>query len=250
VILTLIAAMAVQERIGSQLGGYFPVIAPVWAMHVGFLLILAGYVAGLLVLTSRRVRFSRGVLPAALGAGVLTAGVLYALAPFGINDITETASHSLHSGPVVVADYLVLACFALAAFAVPVAVHALATRVAARDTRPGMPAPERQALLATTGAMATAAILVALFTTLTIALLPHHFTVPPGAAGAGACPTCEPSTVVIPPDLRHEYAFEASVGGAGDGAIALLIVPVIGASIGALRGLFGEVGRETTGEPG
>ncbi len=236
VLLALIAATAVQQRTGSQLGAYFPVIPPVWAMDVGFLLILAGYAAGLLVLTSRRVQFSRRVLPTALGAGVLTAGLLYALAPFGINDTAESAAHSLHGGPVNLRSYLVLACFAAAALAVPLAVHAAATRLADRDTRPGILAPARQALLATTGAMATAALLVALFTTMTIAAAPHHITLTRPSAGTGACPTCEPSTVVIPPSLRHEYDFEQSVNGAGDGAIALLIVPLLGAALGALRG--------------
>jgi hypothetical protein len=84
--------------------------------------------------------------------------------------------------------------------------------------------------------MATAAILVALFTTLTIALLPHHFTVPHQAGGDGICPTCEPSTITIPTNLRHEYYFQESVNGAGDGAAALLIVPLIAAALGALRG--------------
>jgi hypothetical protein len=171
-----------------------------------------------------------------LGIGALTAGVLYLLAPFGIGDTAETAAHSLHGGPVIVADYLVLACFALAALAVPVAVHAAATRLADRDTRPAILTPARQALLATTGAMATAAILVALSTTVTIALLPHHFNVPRQSAGDGICPTCEPSTIVIPANLRLEYSFEDSVNGAGDGAIALLIVPLAGAALGALRG--------------
>jgi hypothetical protein len=233
VVLALIAAIAVQERIGSQLGEYFPVILPVWAMHVGFLLILAGYVAGLLILTSRPVRFTRRVLPTALGIGALTAGVLYPLAPFGIGDAAEAASHSLHGGPVVVADYLVLACFALAALAVPLAVHTVAARIAERDTRPGILTPTRQALLATCCAMATAAILVALFTSITIALLPHHV---PQQFGDGICPTCDPSTMVIPPNLRREYYFEESVSGAGDGALPLWFVPLIGAAIGALRG--------------
>ncbi len=235
VVLALIAATAVQQRIGSQLGEYFPVILPVWAMDVGFLLILAAYVAGLLILTSRSVQFTRWVLPTALGIGALTAGALYSLAPFGINDTAETASHSLHGGPVVISDYLVLACFLLAALAVPVAVHAAATRLADRDTRPGILTPARQALLATAGAMAAAAMLVALFTTLTIALMPHHFT-GTEQAGNGICPTCEPSTIVIPTNLRHEYDFEESVNGAGDGGLALLIVPLIGAAVGTLRG--------------
>jgi hypothetical protein len=77
---------------------------------------------------------------------------------------------------------------------------------------------------------------VALFTTLTIALLPHHFTGPQQPAGDGICPTCEPSTTIIPTNLRHEYYFEDRVNGAGDGAIALLIVPLIGTALGALRG--------------
>jgi hypothetical protein len=106
VVLALIAVTAVQQRISSQLGGYFPVILPVWAMDVGFLLIIAGYVAGLLILTCRRVQFTRRVLPLALGIGALTAGVLYSLAPFGISAMAEAASHSMHGGPVVVADYL------------------------------------------------------------------------------------------------------------------------------------------------
>ena len=236
VVLTLIAATAVQQRIGSQLGGYFPVIPPVWAMDVGFLLILAGYVTGLLIVTSRRVRFTRWILATALGTGALPAGVLFALAPFGINDTAETAAHSLHGGPVVGADDLVLACFVLAAFAVPAAVHAAATRLADRDSRPTVLSPARQAMVATAGAMATAAILVALCTTLTIALSPHHFAGSHQAADDGTCPTCEPSTIVIPTNLRTEYAFEDRVNGAGDGGIALLIVPLIGAAVGALRG--------------
>ena len=233
VVLGLIAATAVQERIGSQLGGYFPVIVPVWAMDVGFLLIIAGYVAGLLILTCRGVQLTRRVLPLALGIGGLTAGVLYLLAPFGMGAAAEAASHSLHGGPVVVADYLLLACFALAALAVPVAVHAMATRLADRDTRPGLLTPARQALLVTGCAMATAAILVALFTSITIALLPHQV---PQQLGDGICPTCDPSTVVIPANLRHEYYFEESVSGAGDGASAMWFVPLLGIALGALRG--------------
>jgi hypothetical protein len=237
VVLALIAARATKDRFGSQLGVYFPVILPIWAMDVGFLLILAGYMAGLLILTSRRVQFTRRVLPLAVGIGALTAGVLYPLAPFGIDDAVERAAHAFHGGAVAVADYPVLACFVLAALAVPVAVHAVATRIAARDTRPAVLTPARQALLATTCAMATAAMLVALFTSITIALLPHHFSVPQQPGGDGICPTCEPSTIVIPPNLRHEYYLEESVGAAGGGAFAaLLIVPLVGAALGALRG--------------
>jgi len=232
VVLALIAATAAQQRIGSQLGTYFPVILPIWAMDVGYLLIIAGYVAALLILTCRRLQFTRRVLPLALGIGALTAGALYLLAPFGIGDNAEAASHSLHGGPVVVADYLLLACFALAALAVPVAVHAVATRLADRDTRPGLLTPARQALLATGAAMATAAILVALFTTITIALLPHQVPQQPAAI----CPACDPSAPVVPANLRPEYQFEESVGSAGNGGLPLWFVPLVGLALGALRG--------------
>lgn len=246
VLLALVAATAVQQRLGSQLGRYSPVIAPVWAMDVGFLLILAGYVAGLLILTSRRVRFTRRILPAALGIGALTAAVLFALAPFGIGTAAEAASHSLHGGPAVPADYLLLACFALAALGVPVAVHTMATRLADRDTRladrdtrltdrdtrPGPLTPARQALAATGAAMATAAILVALFTTATAALLPHRVPLTPVAV----CPACDPRAPVVPTTLRQEYQFEQSVGSAGDGGMPLWFVPLLGVVIGALRG--------------
>jgi hypothetical protein len=230
VVLALIAATAVQERIGSQLGAYFPVIAPVWVMDAGFLLVVAGYVAGLLILTSRRVQFTRRVLPIALGIGALTAAVLFPLAPFGIGDAAEAASHSLHGGPVVIGDYLLLACYAVAAVAVPLAVHTVAARIADRDTRPGNLTPARQAVLATGGAMATAAILVALFSTLTIALLPHSVPLQPPAV----CPACDPGAPVVPANLLHEYSFEESVNSAGDGAMSLWFVPLLGIAIGAL----------------
>jgi hypothetical protein len=231
-VLALIAATAVQQRIGGQLGRYFPVIAPVWAMDVGFLLVIAGYVAALLILTCRRFQFTRRVLPFALGIGALTAAVLYPLAPFGIGDAAEAASHSLHGGPVVVGAYLLLSCFALAALTVPVAVHAVATWLADRDTRPGLLTPARQAVLATGAAMATAAMLVALFTSVTIALLPHRVPQQPAAV----CPACDPRAPVIPANLRPEYAFEESVGSAGDGGLPLWFVPFVGVALGALRG--------------
>ncbi len=236
VVLALIAATAVQQRIGSQLGGYFPVILPIWAMDVGFLLILGGYVAGLLILTSRRVQFTRRVLPLALGIGALTAGVLYPLAPFGINDTAETALHSLHGGPVVVADYLVIACFVLAALAVPAGRARRGhppgrPRQSACHPQPGPAGPAGHCRRYGHRSHPGGAVHYRDDRTVAAPLTgPHQ------AVGNGICPTCEPSTIVIPASLRHEYYFEDSVNGAGDGTIALLVVPLIGAALGALRG--------------
>lgn len=234
VVITLIGAIAVKDRLASELGQFFPVIVPVWVMDVGFLLVLAAYIAGLLILTSQQVRFSRRVLPLSVGIGICTAAGLYALAPFGIDDLLEAIAHTFHGGPAV-GRWPVLLCFGFAALAVPVAVHAMATRLADRDNRPGVLSPAQQALLATSAAMATAALLVAMLTSVTIALMPSH--VPQQFSTGGMCPTCDPSTIVIPTNLRHEYYEEESIDGAGgDTLTALLIVPLLGAGLGAMRG--------------
>jgi len=68
----------------------------------------------------------------------------------------------------------------------------------------------------------------------TIALRPDR--VPQQPAADGICPTCDPSAIVIPPNLRHEYYLEESVGAAGQGTfLALLIVPLVGAAVAAGR---------------
>ena len=244
VVLALVAAVDVKHRIGSQLGAYFPVVGGVWAMYVGFLLILAGHVAGMLILTSRRIRVSRGVLPAALGAAALIAAVLYLLAPYGIDAAIERATGDW--GQATVPDYLLLGCFALAALAVPVAVHAVTIRLADNDGRPGVLAPARQAVLATTCAMAVAAMLVAVLTSLTIALRPGD--VPRQPAGDGICHNCEPPTIVVPSNLRQEYQAESDVAHAGGSTLlALLVVPLVGAAIAA--GRAGANGSRRPGGP-
>ncbi|UQX88518.1 hypothetical protein M6D93_00595 [Jatrophihabitans telluris] len=233
VILGLVAALVEKHRLGSRLGSYFPVVLGNWAMYVGFLLVLGGYVAGLLVLTCRRLQFAHRVLPSAVGVGAVTAGVLYALAPFGGDGAIERVTRTDTVARASALDYLVVTCFALAALAVPVGVHAMTTRLARRDSRPGvLPAP-RQAVLATIAAASIGAMLVALFTSLTIALLPHH--VPRPASGDGICHTCVRPTVVIPANLRQQYDTDGSIGSAGGAAIlALLVVPVFGATIATL----------------
>ena len=84
-VFVLIAAKTVKDRDGSKLGVYFAVVPGIWALEIVLLLLIAAYVAGLLILTSERVRISRWVLPIGIGSGAVTAGVLYALAPLGAN---------------------------------------------------------------------------------------------------------------------------------------------------------------------
>ncbi len=232
-VLALIAAKAVKDRLGSKLGAYFPVIPPVWALQIVLLLVIAAYVAGLLILTSQqRVRLARRILPTAIGFGAATAGVLYPLAPLGV--------HVDPNGPS-------LKWWGLAALALPLATGFLAARLAARDTRPAALGPTGQGALAASCATATAALLLAVLTSVTIALFPHHVPLQgtPAAGGGpgagyiagGGCETCDPNREVIPPGLRHEYWVEISVGQAGQTPLAaLLIAPFLGAWLGILGG--------------
>jgi hypothetical protein len=231
-VLALIAAKTVKDRLGSKLGSYFPVIPPVWALQIVLLLVIAAYVAGLLILTSQRVRLARWILPTAIGFGAATAGVLYPLAPLGVTVDPNGPS---------------LKWWGLAALALPLATGFLAVRMSARDTRPAALGPAGQGALAASCATAIAALLLAVLTSVTIALFPHHVPLEgtPAAGGGpgagyiagGGCETCDPVNTVIPPGLRHEYWVEISVGQAGQTPLAaLLIAPFLGAWLGVLGG--------------
>jgi hypothetical protein len=209
----------VRRYFGPARGGWAPRAARVG----GYALVLAAYVAGLLVLTSQRVRLARWILPTGIGLGAATAGVLYALAPLGAGvDPSDAAAK----------------WWGLAALALPLATGFLAARWPARDTRPAALDPVRRGALAATCAMATAALLLAVLTSVTIALFPHHVPLQfPAPPAGGGCETCDPNQVVIPPGLRHEYWAELSVGQAGmTPLMALMLAPFLGAWLGVLGG--------------
>jgi hypothetical protein len=229
-VLALIAAKAVKDRYGSKLGAYFVIVPGLWVLEIVLLLVIVGYVAGLLILTSERMRLTRSGPAIGIGFGAVTAGVLYALAPLGVGFIPffpldpESSLGSL---------------WGLASLALPVATGFLVARLAARDTRPGVLNPTQQGCLAASCATATAALLLAVLTSVTIALFPLRVPLqnnPPPPPGGG-CETCDPNDTVIPPGLRHEYWVEISVGQAGQAPLAaLLIGPFLGAGLGALAG--------------
>ena len=79
-VLVLIAAKIAKDRYGSKLGAYFVIVPGLWVLDIVLLLVIAGYVAGLLILTSQRIRLTRWGLPIGIGFGAVTAGVLYMLA--------------------------------------------------------------------------------------------------------------------------------------------------------------------------
>jgi hypothetical protein len=245
-VLVLIAAKAVKDRYGSKLGAYFVVVPGIWVLEIVLLLVIVGYLAGLFILTSQRIRLTRWGLPAGIGLSAVTAGVLYPLASFGVKVDPNSPS---------------LKWWGVAALALPLATGLLAGRLAARDTRPGALNPIQQGCLAASCAMATAALLVAVLTSVTIALFPHQVPLEgtPAAGGGpdagyiagGGCETCVPVRTVIPPGLRHEYWVEISVGQAGDTSLAfLLFAPFLGAGLGALGGGLASRSPGTRGRGG
>jgi hypothetical protein len=243
-VLALIAAKAAKDRDGSRLGAYFGIAPGLWALEMVLLLVIVGYLAGLFILTTERIRLTtRWGLPAGIGLGVVTAGVLYPLAPFGVNVDPNSPS---------------LPWWLVAALALPIATGLLVGRLAAREARPAVLTPEegaRQGCLAAACAMATSALLVAVLTSVTIALFPHQVPLQggdsPGYIAGGGCETCDPNNTVIPPGLRHEYWVEISVGQAGQTPLAfLLLAPFIGAGLGAFAGGFASRSPGTRGRGG
>jgi hypothetical protein len=234
-VLVLIAAKDSKDRLGSKLGAYFAVVPSIWGLELLMLLVIAGYVAGLLILTTQRLHLSRFTLPAAAGIGTATAAGLYASAPFGVD--TESVTMGL---------------FVIPTVAVPLVAGFIVARACARDTRPVNVSPAQQGVLAATCAMATAAMLVAVLTTATIALLPHRVPLQDPSLNqsyisGGGCETCDPVSLTIPPAFRHEYYVELSIGQAGNSAFAaLLVVPLAGAAFGAV-GAGAAVARRPLG---
>ena len=234
-VLALIAAKAVKDRDGSKLGAYFVVVPGIWVMEILLLLVIAAYVAGLLILTSQRVRLTRWILPAGIGFGAVTAGVLYALAPFGVKVDP--------SGPS-------LKWWGLAALALPLATGFLAARLSARDTSPAALGPVRAGLPWPRAAPRRRLPCCWRYSPRSrsrCSRTTYRSRVPGGRrrpdagyiAGAAARPATRTGTV-IPPGLRHEYWVEISVGQAGQTPLAaLLIAPFLGAWLGVLGGGLG-----------
>ena len=241
-VLALIAAKAVKDRDGSKLGAYFVVVPGLWVLEIVLLLVIVGYVAGLLILTSERVRLTRSGLPIGIGFGAVTAGVLYALAPLGVKRHT--------SPPSPLAGQLVGAGLAGAARGDRLPGGTIG-RPGHATRRPephpaGLPGRE---LRHGDGCPAAGG-----------AHLGHDRAVPapraapgtpPRPPPGGGCETCDPNNTVIPPGLRHEYWVEISVGQAGQTPLAaLLIAPFLGAGLGALGGGLARRSPGTRGRGG
>ena len=155
----MIAAKAVKDRDGSELGQYFAMNSKLWTMQVVLFVVIAAYVAALLLLTSQGVRLTRWGLPAVIGLAAVTAGALDPLDPFGAS--IDPAR-------------LPVKWWVLAALVLPVVTALLVTRLAARDPRATAATASGQGTLAACVAMAAGALLLTVLTSVTIVLFPHR----------------------------------------------------------------------------
>jgi hypothetical protein len=230
--LMLAKARAEQSEYAALRGG--PVLAGYWAGEITFLLVIAGYLAGLLALTARRPPVSPAVLAPGASAGAATGLLLVALPPEG---------NPLH----LAGSWMTVVHGVARGVAVPLALAGgvAAGLVTARRTRArssGLPLADlraRRGLAAGLCAGAAAALLVALVGVSVAAVVSH---------GLGGLRSVLPPRYAGPASV---YQFEVSLAGSAAGYLPVLaLLPLVGAGLGAWGGLFadGPGGRRADGD--
>jgi len=166
VVLAVIAGHAVQEREGQKLGAYFGAGfggLPMSVIAGIFALVLAGYAATILILTSQRVHLTRVAVPIAMGTGTLTGVAMYAR--FSFHLWSGARGMSLQD--------LGWGWWGFVALGLPLLTGFAVARRAARDTPANGMIPARQGSLAAVCGTGTAVLVLAALTAVTIAISPQ-----------------------------------------------------------------------------
>ena len=217
-VLALMVAKATTPRAGDD-GFAGPAFQFAWFLEILFLVIVAGYVTAILVVTGRRPRVARATLAIGTSAGIALGAVMYAVAPLGLSkDATEPWLAGSAIDPVVALAWILL-------LGAPVLTAVMAVR---RYRGPGSPqelagARLWQGIVAGLLATGVGALSVTVLGTATIALMPRaawlrHWLFPGQHLLAAA-------------NRSHELAASSSVGGYG---LILIGFPVIGLALGFL----------------
>ena len=210
-------------------------LAGAWTGEIVFLIVLAAYLAGILVVTARRPPAGRAALALGTGAGLVAGLIMYAVPPLGLPlSVTNTWLVALYNAVRILAVLLALG--------VVVAAGLAAARRTSQDSLvPLADARPRQGVAAGLCAGAAAALVVTVLGLTTIALLPHELTHMQWAlSGAHLAP-------------GPVYEFEMSVSGTAAGhLLALVLFPLLGAGLGAWGGLYaaGQPGQRPGGGGG
>jgi hypothetical protein len=194
VVLAVIAGHAVEEREGEKLGAYFFSGAgmSMSALAGIFAVVLAGYAAAILIVTSQRVQLTRSALAIAVGSGTLTGVALYARLSFHL--------WSRPRGRLEV-QHMALGWWALLVLGLPLLTGFVVARRASPDTANATIAARRGALAAMC-ATGTGLLVLAALTAVTIAISPQSVPLhtPPPPPGGG-CETCGAADITIPSAL-------------------------------------------------
>ncbi len=198
-----------------------------WFTQIVFLVVIAGYVAGILAVTARRSRIAPATLAIGTGMGIALGVVMYAVAPLGLSKYaTEPWLAGSAIDPVVALAWILL-------LGAPLLGGAVAGLRYRGQGSPEQPARATIAQGGAAGFLATGvgAVMVAVLGTGTIALLRQaawiqHWLYP----GQHLDPAVA---------YRHELAASSSVGGYG---LILLAFPVIGLLLGLYSSAVVPVG--------
>jgi hypothetical protein len=220
-VLALMAAKASAPRAGED-GFTGGALQFQWFLEILFLVIMAGYVTAILVVTGRQPRVAPATLAIGTGGGIALGVVMYAVAPLGLSkDATEPWLAGSAIDPVVALAWILL-------LGTPVVSAIVAVRRYRGPGRPQELAGARlwQGIVAGLLATGAGALIVTVLGTATIALMPRaawlrHWLFPGQHLLASAV-------------RSHELAANSSVGGYG---LILIGFPVIGLALGALGSL-------------
>jgi len=214
----MVAKASVLRGVPAETG---PALQFDWFGQIVFLVVMAGYVAGILAVTARRSRVAPATLAIGTGAGIALGVVMYAVAPLGLtNNATEPWLPGSDIDPVVALAWILL-------LGGPVAAGGLAAR---RYRGPGGSGPIDYARIwqgVAAGFLTTGigALIVTVLGTGTVALMPR---------AAWLRHLLYPGQHLLPA-VAHSREFAASnlVGGYG---LILLAFPFIGLVLGMALG--------------
>jgi hypothetical protein len=216
-VLALIVAKASVSRVASAPAAGTPAREFDWFGQIAFLVVMTGYVVGILAVTARRSRIAPATLAIGTGTGIALGVVMYAVAPLGLSKhATEPWLAGSAIDPVVTLAWILL----LGGPALGGAVAGLRCR------GQGTPEQSARATIAQCGAagfLATGvgAVIVTVLGTGTIALL---------SQAAWLQHWLYPGQHLVPAvAYSHELAASSSVGGYG---LILLAFPAIGLLLG------------------
>jgi hypothetical protein len=226
-VFALLLAKAVVERRGSAGAGSHAGVAGAWTGEIVFLLVLAAYTTGLLVVTARRPPAGRAALAIGTVAGVVAGLVSYALPPVHPLHVPAGWLTDLYQAGRLLAVPLLLGAGVAAGLAA-----ARRTPVRRRGQLSVSGNRSRQGFAAGLCAGGAAALLFVLLSTGTIVLAPHvleplQWTL---TTAAGKNNPTYP--------LLDRFEMGAANTAAGY-LIALIIFPVIFAGLGAWGGMYG-----------